>query len=299
MTVLDVAKSQIGIKESPAGSNNVKYNTWFYGHAVSGSAYPWCAVFIAWCYNQAGEYASIKSVSNKAYCPSYVAWAKKAGRWDKKPSKGALVLFDWDNDGVADHIGIVESVKNSTTIITIEGNTALGNDSNGGQVMRRTRSMGTVLGFAHTGASGWEFIGGDWYFLKKDGEMAKNEWQKDSKGWCYLGSDGKMMKNAWAKDSVGWCYVGNTGHMLSNQWLEWRGDWYFLKKDGHMAENEWQQDSKGWCYLGKDGKMLKDTWLYWKSASYFLKKDGRMATGTLAINESFASDGKWTGGKQA
>ena len=146
--------------------------------------------------------------------------------------------------------------------------------------------------------NGWVKKGNDWYYYRH-GEMLKNAWQKDSKGWCYLGSDGKMLKNAWAKDSVGWCYVGGDGHMLVNQWLEWRGDWYFLKKDGHMAENEWAQDSKGWCYLGSDGKMMKDTWLYWKSASYFLKKDGRMATGTLAINESFASDGKWTGGKQA
>lgn len=126
----------------------------------------------------------------------------------------------------------------------------------------------------------------------------ENGWVKKGNDWYYY-RHGEMLKNAWQKDSKGWCYVGGDGHMLVNQWLEWRGDWYFLKKDGHMAENEWAQDSKGWCYLGKDGKMMKDTWLYWKSASYFLKKDGRMVTGTLAINESFASDGKWTGGKQA
>lgn len=42
------AKSQVGTKESPAGSNKVKYNTWYYGKEVSGSAYPWCAAFITW-----------------------------------------------------------------------------------------------------------------------------------------------------------------------------------------------------------------------------------------------------------
>jgi len=46
---LAAARSQLGIKESPANSNNVKYNTWYYGHAVSGpTAYPWCCVFVAW-----------------------------------------------------------------------------------------------------------------------------------------------------------------------------------------------------------------------------------------------------------
>jgi peptidoglycan hydrolase-like protein with peptidoglycan-binding domain len=42
------AKSQVGTKESPAGSNKVKYNTWYYGKEVKGSAYPWCMVFVSW-----------------------------------------------------------------------------------------------------------------------------------------------------------------------------------------------------------------------------------------------------------
>lgn len=45
---LELASSQVGVKESPANSNNVKYNTWYYGRSVSGSAYPWCMVFISW-----------------------------------------------------------------------------------------------------------------------------------------------------------------------------------------------------------------------------------------------------------
>lgn len=53
--LLAIAESQIGTKESPANSNNVKYNTWFYGHAVSGSAYPWCAVFVCWCFYQLSQ----------------------------------------------------------------------------------------------------------------------------------------------------------------------------------------------------------------------------------------------------
>lgn len=146
-SVLTVAKSQIGVKESPANSNNVKYNTWYYGKTVNGSSYPWCAVFIAWCFKEAGVYNNIKSVPNKAYCPSYEEWAKKNNRWHTNPKVGYLALFDWGLDGVADHIGIVEKIIDSKTIQTIEGNTGVGNDSNGGQVMRRIRSTKYVKGY--------------------------------------------------------------------------------------------------------------------------------------------------------
>ena len=53
--VVNTALSQVGVKESPAGSNKVKYNTWFYGRTVSGAAYPWCMVFVQWCFAHVKE----------------------------------------------------------------------------------------------------------------------------------------------------------------------------------------------------------------------------------------------------
>lgn len=46
--ILKKAEGEVGIKEVPANSNNVKYNTWYYGHPVQGASYPWCAAFISW-----------------------------------------------------------------------------------------------------------------------------------------------------------------------------------------------------------------------------------------------------------
>lgn len=46
--IVNTAKSQVGTKEVPAGSNKVKYNKWFYGKDVSGSSYPWCMAFVSW-----------------------------------------------------------------------------------------------------------------------------------------------------------------------------------------------------------------------------------------------------------
>ena len=48
--VVATALAQVGVKEKPAGSNNVKYNTWYYGKPVHGDAYPWCEVFVCWCF---------------------------------------------------------------------------------------------------------------------------------------------------------------------------------------------------------------------------------------------------------
>ena len=51
--VLRIAQGELGTKERPANSNQVKYNTWYYGREVSGPAYPWCMVFLQWVFHQA------------------------------------------------------------------------------------------------------------------------------------------------------------------------------------------------------------------------------------------------------
>ena len=40
-----------------------------------------------------------------------------------EPAPGDIVFFDWDNDGSADHVGIVESCDGST-VRTVEGNSS-------------------------------------------------------------------------------------------------------------------------------------------------------------------------------
>ena len=43
--VIETARSQLGVKESPKNSNKVKYNVWFYGRNVSAF---WCCTFVCW-----------------------------------------------------------------------------------------------------------------------------------------------------------------------------------------------------------------------------------------------------------
>jgi len=52
--LLAIASGEVGTTEYPPNSNNVKYNTWYYGHPVSGKNYPWCATFISWLFYMLG-----------------------------------------------------------------------------------------------------------------------------------------------------------------------------------------------------------------------------------------------------
>lgn len=65
--VIAIARAEIGVKEAPAGSNRVKYNTEYYGRAVSG-AFPWCAVFCWWVFKQAGLSSLFNGGAKTASC---------------------------------------------------------------------------------------------------------------------------------------------------------------------------------------------------------------------------------------
>ena len=139
--ILDIARKELGVKESPANSNNVKYNTWFYGRTVSGSAYPWCMAFVQWVFAQAGA----KLPYTTASCSALLNWYKKnrpAGVV-KSPQPGDIIIYNFG------HTGIVESVGKGV-ITAIEGNTSpgtAGSQSNGGMVCRRTRKTSTVTAY--------------------------------------------------------------------------------------------------------------------------------------------------------
>lgn len=140
--ILKIAQAEIGTKESPANSNNVKYNTWYYGKAVSGSAYPWCAVFVSWVFSQSNPILIKKSAS----CMDIGNWFKSNNQWKvTNPQAGDVVFFKYNtNNRWTNHIGIVESVNSDGSIVTIEGNTSTSSNDNGGAVMRRTRKSNIV-----------------------------------------------------------------------------------------------------------------------------------------------------------
>ena len=140
--ILQIAAREIGYKESPPGSNGNKFGRWY------GMDYqPWCAMFVSYCFYNAGLAIPITTSKGFAYCPYGVKWFKDKGKLFNTPELGDIVFYDWKNDGISDHVGIVEKINTDGSIIAIEGNTSIGNNSNGGQVMRRTRPRSVIVGF--------------------------------------------------------------------------------------------------------------------------------------------------------
>lgn len=151
--VLAEARKHLGYKESPRGSNLQKFGVWY---GING--WPWCAQFVSYCLAKCGFKGVNPRERRWAYCP-YVLADAKAGRYGlhiarwgdvgRQLARGdcIVVLYDWDNDGVADHIGFVEEITGTSRFRAIEGNTSFGDNSNGGEVMRRDRHLSDVIAF--------------------------------------------------------------------------------------------------------------------------------------------------------
>jgi len=144
--IVEIARLEIGTVESPKNSNKTKYGVWFGYNGV-----PWCAEFVSWCYYHAGyPLEPIGFKKGFAGCQTAVAHFKKTNQITKNPQPGDIVFFDWNGDGRYDHTGIFErSSINNKSFYSIEGNTSLSNNSNGGEVMLRTRSYKNCI-FVHT-----------------------------------------------------------------------------------------------------------------------------------------------------
>ena len=141
--ILAVARGELGVTESPAGSNRVKYNTAYYRREVSGSAYPWCCAFLWWVFRQAGAAELFFGGSQTAYCPALLDFHKKQRVTDYRP--GDIIFFNFNGRGNAAHVGLCES-WDGRCITTIDRNTGTGNEANGGAVMRRTRDKKYIVG---------------------------------------------------------------------------------------------------------------------------------------------------------
>ena len=143
---IDIAKQYIGTKENPPNSNRVLFSEWY------GIIGPWCAMFVTYCFSQGGSKAFARG-ERWAYCPSLLndATAQRNGvtKITKAQAvKGDVVLYSWNRDGVANHVGIMLTpVDNNGGFSAIEGNTSPASDSNGGEVMIRQRNARDVVGF--------------------------------------------------------------------------------------------------------------------------------------------------------
>lgn len=110
--IVKVALNELAESQHQGGQ---KYWSWYgFNYRVE-----WCAIFVSYAAEKAGV-----SMEHFAYCPTGIANFKAKNQWkdrSQEPKSGDIIFFDWNGNGVSDHVGIVEKVENGR-VYTIEGN---------------------------------------------------------------------------------------------------------------------------------------------------------------------------------
>lgn len=151
---LHVARSQVGVKEVPSGSNWGPMVKIFLAFAGWKSPQPWCAAFIGYCIVQAGGKKS-RLWKGLASTWGLYDWAVKEKRISEVPKRGDLFVWSTSKGG---HTGIVAEVVQKRSagrsvlyVRTIEGNTNDGGSREGNAVLERLRSVASLLAYPRAG----------------------------------------------------------------------------------------------------------------------------------------------------
>lgn len=120
INVIDTSVSIVATATSQIGNQGgAPFWSW-YGF---GSRVAWCACFVSWCEAQNG-YISQDLAPKFAVTGDGIAWFKARNQWkdgSETPKSGDIVFFDWEQNDLDDHVGIVAGVSDDR-IYTIEGN---------------------------------------------------------------------------------------------------------------------------------------------------------------------------------
>lgn len=219
--VIQVAKAEVGYLEKKDGNLAYLYdkkanagsaNYTKYGYemhklypSVMDIGQPWCDAFVDWCFMTAYGVANARKLLGGEFDDYTVASAdlyKKAGAWHTSPKVGDQIFFR--NSSRICHTGIVvDVVKASNTVVTVEGNTSSGTEviSNGGAVCQKYYSMANsriagygrpAYGNQYTFTPHWVKSGDYWYYRVTDGGNAHG-WQVIDKHWYYFDEKGRML----------------------------------------------------------------------------------------------------------
>lgn len=148
--VLAAAKAEVDAKFREGANNDTKFGKWF-----GMNNQPWCAMYVSWCFKEAGLSHLITAQSKKGFasCDVGLKWFAKKGQivpvGQAKP--GDIAFFQFDDDAMADHVGIVQKNDGKGTLWVYEGNTSgdnAGSQSNGDGAFLKKRPYKLIMGVA-------------------------------------------------------------------------------------------------------------------------------------------------------
>ena len=122
---LRVFTKELGRNE--ANGEDDKYILWY--NAATGTKFAttvaWCAISASWANRRGG--VDEKNYPNFSSCSASLKVFEKSGLVKNpktyKPKSGDLIYFDWNQDGIAEHVGMVFSYDGKN-VETIEGNSS-------------------------------------------------------------------------------------------------------------------------------------------------------------------------------
>ena len=275
--VISKAREYIGVSENPPESNNVLFNTDYYGREVNGAfTYPWCVTFLWDIFRMSGAESvfcdGIKIASTEAVFAHY----KNKGMLFDSGKRGDIVLILTDGAGSerqVNHAGLVVNVNSDGTYETIEGNTGSGNIANGGMVMNRVRSLSgrgySIVGFARPNyqigtqkptsneipVSARLTIVGSGVRVRKAPNTSAPVTKNLSEG-DVVRASGRIASryNPWFHIDGG--YI--SGNFVKG-WVKDYNDnnrWWYVEKDYKYAKSQWKNISgKDYCF-GKDSYLF-------------------------------------------
>lgn len=151
--IVRIATAEIGVTESPPGSNcgprvdEYKAATWL----NPKPGWPWCAAFVCWVAREAMAAAGVRETTTFKRPRTAGAWdlenwslAQDESTWTKKPHRsdilpGDIVVFTFS------HVGFAVSRPDANGyVLTVEGNTDGAGSREGGAVLRKRRHVSKI-----------------------------------------------------------------------------------------------------------------------------------------------------------
>ena len=135
--LVDIAKAELGVRELTGHNDGLRVSIYLNTVKLKVGQ-PWCAAFISWVFQQAGEAYPRSGWSPDLFIPKVRS---------KEPLPGNLMGIWFANLNRIAHVGLVEK-RESDWVLSIEGNTNIAGSRAGDGVYCRRRSMRTIYAYA-------------------------------------------------------------------------------------------------------------------------------------------------------
>lgn len=142
--VLAIARTQLGYQESERN-----YVLWEDGSAHGYTRYgDWCAMFVSFCLHYAGVEGMPLHWGVRPWIEELTTLELYHPAGEYTPQPGDLVFYDWEGDGLSDHVGIVAELIASTETEPARLKAIEGNSNNCVQYVTYELSDPVLLGYS-------------------------------------------------------------------------------------------------------------------------------------------------------